>query len=668
MRTKLMVIIAILLASLVCYIPAEAVQTLALFSDQNIGMGLDYRDGNRVLRSSTVKINPDVIEAMEGVEKGRDLSSMQLSMTFFLESPMVAVFNRWERVSPTSLALIGYIHEIPGSEVIFVSNGSMLTGTITLPGQLFQIKPVENVIHELQEIDPKSYPEHLEPIPVPAEPGFSTLDFPSPDDGTQIDVMVVYTAAARDAAGSTTAIESQIDLAVVETNQGYANSGVTQRIRLVHKEEINYSESGFDWNTALNHLQNTTDGYMDNVHALRDTYHADVVVLIVSVNNYCGLGYLMQTVSPSFAAYAFCLVSQDCATGYYSFAHEMGHNMGAHHDRANASGPGAYPYSYGYQAPDQAFRTVMAYNCPGGCQRINYWSNPEVNYNGQPTGFLYTDPNSADNRRTLNNTVFTVANFRAGGGLTLSVEKTGTGIGTVTSSPSGIDCGSTCNSSFSEGKVVTLTAMAATDSAFISWTGCDSVNGNVCTIAVMEQVSLIATFDALPPGLSVDEGTIGTQITIAGGGFGNKKGKVLIGDTATKIITWTPSSITCEIKKPITPRIYPIVVIQKEPKGTLPITMADAFTIMAPEIVSVLPNSGQAEAEIAISGNYFGSKKGKVYLGTQKCKVISWTMNSLTGVSQASFMVPKKLTSGIYDITVTNKVGSDTLANWFTIP
>ena len=168
----------------------------------------------------------------------------------------------------------------------------------------------------------------------------------------------------------------------------------------------------------------------------------------------------------------------------------MGHNMGAHHDRANASGAGAYRVFHGYQSPDQAFRTIMAYNCPGGCQRINYWSNPEVNYNGQPTGILYTDPNSADNRRTLNNTVFTVANFRAGGGLTLSVEKTGTGIGTVTSSPSGIDCGSTCNASFSEGTVVTLTAMADTNSAFISWTGCESVNGNVCTITLTEQVSL----------------------------------------------------------------------------------------------------------------------------------------------------------------------------------
>jgi hypothetical protein len=92
----------------------------------------------------------------------------------------------------------------------------------------------------------------------------------------------------------------------------------------------------------------------------------------------------------------------------------MGHNMGAHHDRANASGSGAYPYSYGYQAPDKAFRTIMAYNCSSpGCPRVNYWSNPDVLYGGQPMGVVYTAPNSADNRRTLNNTALTVANFRA---------------------------------------------------------------------------------------------------------------------------------------------------------------------------------------------------------------------------------------------------------------
>lgn len=49
------------------------------------------------------------------------------------------------------------------------------------------------------------------------------------------------------------------------------------------------------------------------------------------------------------------------------------------------------------------------------------------------------------------------------------------------------------------------------------------------------------------------EGTIGTVITIDGSNFGDKKGKVLIGEVAAKIAKdgWTDAFITCEIKKPM---------------------------------------------------------------------------------------------------------------------
>ena len=47
------------------------------------------------------------------------------------------------------------------------------------------------------------------------------------------------------------------------------------------------------------------------------------------------------------------------------------------------------------------------------CTRIPYWSNPSVNYRGNPTGISLNDPDSADNVLTLNNTAYTVANFRA---------------------------------------------------------------------------------------------------------------------------------------------------------------------------------------------------------------------------------------------------------------
>lgn len=678
MKTKLMVILVLLLASLVIHISSEAAQSIDLFTDQNIDMSHNYQDGDHVLRSSMVQINPLLIEAMEGIDKKHTLSSLQLRMTFFFESPMFALFNRWERVSPTGLALIGTVKGIPGSEVIFVANGSALTGNITLPGRLFHIRPKESGVHELQDVDLKNYPEHLQPIPVSAEPGSFTLDPPITNDGTQLDVLVVYTADARTAAGGTPAIESQIDLAVAETNQGYINSGVTQRIRLVHKEEINYSESGFDWSSTLSLLQGTADGYMDNVHTLRNTYNADLVVMIVSASNYCGLGYLMQTVSPSFAAYAFCLVSRTCATGYYSFAHEMGHNMGAHHDRANASGTGAYPYSYGYQAPDQTFRTVMAYNCPGSCQRINYWSNPDVNYNGKPTGVLHTDPNSADNRRTLNNTVSTVANFRAGG-LSLSVQKAGTGTGNVTSNPPGIDCGSTCSSTFSDGSIITLTATAIPGSVFEGWSGDGCSGTGVCVVMMNGDVSVTAIFSHhdVPPGLSQNEGTLGTKITITGSGFGEKKGKVLIGGIATKIAKdgWGDSAINCTVTKVLPPEDpYNMTIMVQPYKTTPPITLTDAFTVKNPELdpLTTDQDHGSPGTPITITGRFFGIKKGKVYLedpvsGQKKaCRVTEWSMDPTNGESRLTFVVPK-LTSGDYTLKVANKVGQAQTTSTFSM-
>ena len=65
---------------------------------------------------------------------------------------------------------------------------------------------------------------------------------------------------------------------------------------------------------------------------------------------------------PSVAANAFSVVDRTCATGYYSFGHEMGHNMGLNHAHGDPTGTGAYPYSYGHKWP--GYRSVMAYS-PG---------------------------------------------------------------------------------------------------------------------------------------------------------------------------------------------------------------------------------------------------------------------------------------------------------------
>ena len=75
--------------------------------------------------------------------------------------------------------------------------------------------------------------------PVPTQ-----ADDNPPDDGSVIDVMVVYTPLVRRREGGRAVVEALIDLFVAETNQANANSGVTHRVRLVLREEVDYIEDG----------------------------------------------------------------------------------------------------------------------------------------------------------------------------------------------------------------------------------------------------------------------------------------------------------------------------------------------------------------------------------------------------------------------------------------
>ena len=168
---------------------------------------------------------------------------------------------------------------------------------------------------------------------------------------------------------------------------------------------------------------------------------------------------------------------------------------------------------------------------------------------------------------------------------------------------------------------------------------------------------------------SVPAGTVGTQITISGSGFGTKKGTVFIGTTKTKIAPrgWTPTSITCILNKVIPPQLYDIKIQLQPYKTATPKIIANAFEVKKPIMESLSFMQSAPNTKITISGQFFGTKKGQVYMGNQKCKVKSWKMVPTTGASTIVFVVPKKIVPGQYQVKVVNKVGESAETILFTV-
>ena len=201
------------------------------------------------------------------------------------------------RTAPTSVgySLSGELSGEPLSSVTLVVNGDVVAGEARLPGATFTIRSIGDDV-EIRETDENALPECAEleapptagavaaaaagafpavgDLPVagalPAAGAFSaaadlptvrdlpTAEFQASTEVSEIDVLVVYTTAARDAAGGEAAMEARIDLWVASANLYFETSGVDLRIRLAHAEELDYVEtsSSFD----LNPLWSRTDG------------------------------------------------------------------------------------------------------------------------------------------------------------------------------------------------------------------------------------------------------------------------------------------------------------------------------------------------------------------------------------------------------------------------
>ena len=313
------------------------------------------------------------------------------------------------------------------SEVMLTLHEGFVAGTIRMGTDLYEVRPTANG-HVVEKIDPASYPA----CAGSPEPERENVDAAAADQtdlparrgsfaaaatgvaslnaagAYTIDLLSVYTPAARAAAGGPGQIAAIIQAAVDAANQAFANSGVNAAYRVVRTAEAAHNDSG-NLNTDLNWLANDAA-----TATLRNQAGADLVSLVVeNGGGFCGVGYVMRSPGPGFANVGFQVTARSCAVGNLTFAHEHGHNLGLEHDAANgpAANVASYPWSFGYLV-NGVFRTVMSYAsaCPNGCTRVAYFSNPNVSYLGYPTGVA----NSSDNARAANATVSIVSAFRLG--------------------------------------------------------------------------------------------------------------------------------------------------------------------------------------------------------------------------------------------------------------
>lgn len=332
----------------------------------------------------------------------------------------------------------GAIEGRPGSRVLFAMAGDSLSASVFDPGLgsfvIEGVAPGHTIVYEIDPDfllacggSPKPFLDQdaMQQIArresavagVGDEPGAPAIE--DYENGTPvIDIMVVYSNDVLAAAGLSN-VTSRIDLAIMEANSDFQRSQIAARVRLVHSASVNAQEDG-NFDTALDRLRRTDDGFMDEVHALRDQYGADLVSLIVyfSSNSTVGQAFLLsEPWSIINQSFGFSAVQWNSLSGTSTFTHEIGHNLGCAHSRVNASTPGAYSYSYGYKFTDSnntLWRTIMAYS-PGA--RSGYFSNPRLTSppaipGNVPMGIAAGLPGEADNALTVDQTAFEIANYR----------------------------------------------------------------------------------------------------------------------------------------------------------------------------------------------------------------------------------------------------------------
>jgi hypothetical protein len=308
----------------------------------------------------------------------------------------------------------GVSEETGERAILMLWNDGHLSGYFAYHGRVFSVNHIGGDIHVMTELElpPDHTPnstasseESRAPRPAPPEPKVA----PFPEAERQaleakkitIDLMLLYTKNAADHYLGEPA--DLLAVAIEEANETFKRSGLGNiSLRVVHTQLIDYDETKSQHFEILYAMVDGVGAFRD-VRRLRNEKRADVIGLIIDGPSGCGL----STRVGADAEEAFFVAHHACAANTYTIAHEVGHIIGARHDRLIDANEAPFAYAHGY-VNGTKWRDIMSYKegC-GGCPRIPFWSNPRIMYKDEPTGTV-----ASDNARVILEQAERVSNFR----------------------------------------------------------------------------------------------------------------------------------------------------------------------------------------------------------------------------------------------------------------